>query len=203
VSDFFEPPPPPPEPEREYHPPPWLAPPPNILGAVVPLQLLLARRDALAVVLEGATAYSTGVELALSVRRPRGRTALEEPPLGLHCRYRGELPDDVLRFGIQFADGRKATSIRGFPVRPDEEPSHPVLVPRGGGGGGSRWDYAFWLYPLPPPGALAFVCEWPSEGIELTREEIDADVIRDAAERATVLWEDRGSRPGSGKTDSF
>jgi hypothetical protein len=201
VSDFFEPPPPPPEPEREYRPPPWIAPPGNILGTALPLQLVLARTDAVAVAVQRATAYPTGVESMVSVRRRgKGRTALEEPPLGFHHELGGKLMDDVLRFGVQFSDGRKATSLGGFPRPHDKEPSHPVLTPCGGGGGGSRWDFGFWLYPLPPPGPLALVCEWPSEGVPLTRVEIDASLIREAAENANELWEDEGGSPNTGGT---
>jgi hypothetical protein len=191
VSDFFEPPPPPPEPEREYRPPPWIAPPRNVLGSAVPLQLMLARTEGVAVLVAGATAYPTGVEFMVLVRR-RGkfRTALEEPPLGFHHRLRSEIPEEVLRFGVQFADGRKATSLGSFPRPHDQEPSHPVLIQHGGGGGGGQWNFGFWLYPLPPAGPLAFVCEWPSEGIELTRREIDAEIVREPAGRAEVLWEE-------------
>jgi hypothetical protein len=42
--------------------------------------------------------------------------------------------------------------------------------------------------PIPPPGQLAFVCEWPALQIPLTRATLDAEVIRDAARRAVVLW---------------
>jgi hypothetical protein len=190
VTDFFEPPPEPPEPEREYHPPPWLAPSSNVLGTALPLQLLLARTDSVAVEIAAATVYPTGLELYVSVRRRgKGRTALEEPPLMFHRPLQGEIPDDVLRFGVQFADGRKATTLGGFPRPQDEEPSDPVLTPRGGGGGGGRWDYSFWVYPLPPAGPIAFVCEWPSEGIDLTRLETDAAPMLDAAAKAQVLWE--------------
>jgi hypothetical protein len=197
VSDFFEPPPPPPEPEREYHPPPWLAPPANVLGSAVPLQLMLARTESVVVAVLGATAYPTGVELTVSVRRRgKGRTALEEPPFGLHRPLRGQIPDEVLRFGVQFADGRKATSLGAFRRPPEEAPAHPVLTPHGGGGGGGQWNFSFWLYPLPPAGPLAFVCEWPSEGIELTRHEIDAELIRESAGRAKVLWEQEPGASG-------
>jgi hypothetical protein len=197
VSDFFEPPPAPTEP-REYRPPPWIAPPPNVLGSAVPLEIVLARTDAVAIVVAGATAYPTGLEFTVSVRRRgKGRTALEEHPLAFHHQQGGDLPDELLRFGVQFADGRKATSVGGL-LRPlDQKPSHPVLTPRGGGGGGGQWELGFWLYPLPPAGPIAFVCEWPAEGIELTRQEVEADVIREAAERAEVLWEEQGNSSGS------
>ena len=201
MSDFFEAPPAPPEPEREYHPPPWLAPPANVLGCLVPLQLMLARTDTVAVAVAGVTAYPAGLELTVSVRRRgKGRTALEEPPFGFHRAPRGEIPAEVLRFGVQFADGRRATSLGGFSCPPEQAPSHPTLTPRGGGGGGAQWDFGFWLYPLPPPGPLTFVCEWPSEGIELTRREIDGETIRQAAERAKVLWEDEARTSGHAMT---
>jgi hypothetical protein len=63
-----------------------------------------------------------------------------------------------------------------------------VLVQRGGSGAGRGWDLEFWVWPLPPEGPLAFVCEWPFEGLELQRKEIDAAVIRDAAAKARQLW---------------
>jgi hypothetical protein len=45
-----------------------------------------------------------------------------------------------------------------------------------------------WAAPIPPAGLFAFVVEWPSEGIRLTRTEIDAALIREAAARAEELW---------------
>jgi hypothetical protein len=98
-----------------------------------------------------------------------------------------------LRLGVQFSNGRKATSIdhRAWTHGSEDAPDNPVLVPHGGGGGGRRsWERALWLWPLPPPGPLAFVCEWPSEGIDLARVETDSAVVLDAAKQAETLWED-------------
>lgn len=199
MSDFFEAPPPPPEP-KEYHPPPWLGPPANMIGGAVPLQLVIARRKAVAVAVMNARAYPTGLEFTVSVRRPRGRSALEEPPFGCRPVSGGEIEPEIFRFGVQFSDGRKATSLGGFPHLPDEEPPGPVLVMRGGSGGGGQWDHGFWLYPLPPPGTLAFVCEWPSEGVSLSRVEVDASLVREPADQAEELWEDKGRSAGGGWT---
>jgi hypothetical protein len=207
MSDFFEPPPPPPEPERdEYRHPPWFGPPDNVLGAAVTIRLVLARTEKLAVAITDATAYPEGVLFTLAVRRRRAQADdFDDPfddPMWFRRRARRgtrEVPPEVLRFGIQFADGRKATSLGGFPHH-DEAPEGPVLVQRGGGGGGGRWDFGFWLYPLPPPGPLAFVCEWPSEGVPLSRVEIDASLIRQAADDAEELWEDDGRSARSGWT---
>jgi hypothetical protein len=65
----------------------------------------------------------------------------------------------------------------------------PVLHPRGGGGGGGQWHQDQWVWPLPPPGSLAFVCEWPAVGIEITRTEVDAQAILDASARAQVIFD--------------
>jgi hypothetical protein len=62
------------------------------------------------------------------------------------------------------------------------------MRPMSGGGGGGRWEHRNWLWPIPPPGPVAFVCEWPALQIPLTRTTLDAEVIRDAARRAVVLW---------------
>jgi hypothetical protein len=43
---------------------------------------------------------------------------------------------------------------------------------------------------------MSFVCEWPAAGIELTRHEIDAQNILDAAGRAQTLFPDRSSGSG-------
>jgi hypothetical protein len=190
VNDFFEP-PPPPEPQPVYRPPPWIAPPANYLGEPLPVQFVLARTDSVVVAVQRATAYPTGVDLSVAVRRRTARRrGLDEPPFGYHHELGGKLKNEILRFGVQFADGRKATSLGGFPPLHDKEPSGPVLSPHGGGGGGRRWDFAFWLYPLPPAGPLSFVCEWPSEGIALTRYEVDAKAILEGAARAELLWEE-------------
>jgi hypothetical protein len=53
---------------------------------------------------------------------------------------------------------------------------------------GRSWNSQVWVGPLPPPGPLAFVYEWPDYGIELTRHEIDAQPIIDAAARSKPLW---------------
>lgn len=67
-----------------------------------------------------------------------------------------------------------------------------------GGGGGGAWDGEYWLWPLPPPGPLAFVCEWPARGIPQTRSEVDASLVCDAAEQAEIIWPRVPSARGCG-----
>jgi hypothetical protein len=48
----------------------------------------------------------------------------------------------------------------------------------------------YWVWPLPPPGPVEFVCEWPLHGIAESRGALDAQLIVDAAARAIPLWPD-------------
>jgi hypothetical protein len=100
-----------------------------------------------------------------------------------------------MRFGIEFSDGRKATTVRPHrPRHPQDTPEQPLLMMRGGGGG-RRFEADFWVWPLPPPGPLAFVCDWREHGIELTRKEVDAQAILDSAAKVEQLWPDERPEP--------
>ena len=150
MSDFFEPPPPPPGPLREHRQPEWFGPPDNVVGVVVPMDLTLARTDELALVLRSVDRVPDGRE----VRRSRSSSASRSPTRSASCRSTRDASaddDDVLRLGVQYADGGKATNMELPFIRanPEERPPGPVLMPRGGGGGGRHWDVSFWLWPLP------------------------------------------------------
>jgi len=109
-----------------------------------------------------------------------------------------ELPDALLRIGLELADGHRVSNLGGWRAHrklmsPDAEPDGPVLLPRGGGGGSSTrgkvtMKPGYWLWPLPPPGQLRISCEWPLVDIAMTTVEIDADVLLDAASCARSLW---------------
>jgi len=195
-EDFFEPPPAPAEPPPRPAHPPWFGPPAGILPGVVALELVLARSERAAVCVSRIGAYPTGFEIALLTMAGEDDEALDPGLFGMR-RHRmrrraqagGSLPDDTLRFGVQFSDGRKATSTAGMGPPHREEPTGPVLSPSGGGGGGGNWRANLWVWPLPPAGALALVCEWPAAGIALTRHDVDAALILEAAARAQLVFE--------------
>jgi hypothetical protein len=44
--------------------------------------------------------------------------------------------------------------------------------------------------PLPPPGPLAFICDWPARGIRSARAEVDGAEVLRAADAAVPLWSD-------------
>jgi hypothetical protein len=206
VSDFFAFEPPPPVPEPAVHrQPPWLGAPNGTLPGVVALELVLARTDRYAVCVSRLGAYPTGFEFdLLSLAAPGDPDSEELDPMlfgpGRHRSRvrRGQLDDEFLRIGVQFADGRKATNVPGPRGFGGDEPDGPVLHGGGGGGGGGHWRQSEWVWPLPPPGRLAFVCEWPAARIPETRHEIDAQLILDAAQRAQVIFpDDDGRQDGS------
>ena len=63
-------------------------------------------------------------------------------------------------------------TVVAMPAADNEEPdpSKDIRLVRGGGHGGGRQSrQEFWVWPLPPPIPVAFVCEWPRYGIPDSR----------------------------------
>ena len=88
------------------------------LGVSTGLRLALARTDDLVVALIDAVAYSTGLSFTLAVvERASSGVSLGDPLESAfghfsHGRRHGEeLPPELLRFGVQFSDRRKATTL--------------------------------------------------------------------------------------------
>ena len=196
---FFEP-PPPVEPDERYErppSPPWYGPPENVIGRAVPLDFVLARTEMVAVAVWGVAAFPTGITLSVATVLKGSNQDIDlDPDMSMHRHSRlrrtggadAALPDDLFRFGVQLANGAKATNLTtGLMLQ--ETPTGAVLIPRGGGGSDRIWRQGWWLWPLPPEGPLAFVCEWPAQGIALTRYEVDARTIRDAAREAQPIWD--------------
>lgn len=206
MSDFFEPPPPPDEPDEDYRsPPPWFGAPGGTLPGVVALELVLARNEKVTVCVTRLAGYPTGFEFELITMAAFGQDELDLSPFHHYrrraCRSVHEqgLDPELLRIGVQFSDGAKATNTGGF-HRDQEPPAGPVMHSGSGGGGDGRWRQEMWVWPLPPPGPVAFVCEWPTAGIPLTRSELDAQNILDAAGRAQVIFADQ---PATGSSASL
>jgi hypothetical protein len=212
VSEFFEPPPPPEEPEepdRCHRQPDWFGPPEGTLPSIVPLELVLARSAKAAVYVTHLAAYPAGFRFELQmVAASEHDDDLYLDPMMMFHHHRArrgrqaELPPELLRVGVQFQDGRKATSTGGppHPFDSDESPREPVMTEEGGGGGVGCWQQRYWVWPLPPPGGLQLVCEWPAAGIPLTRKEIDSQLILDAARRAKAIFPEADLRQGHSST---
>lgn len=183
----------------------WDGPDWDTLPGLCPLSVLLGRSATTAVLVEGARVYPVGVVLRLVVHlRERGREARRRVMIELDVTHgRGqlnlELPVGGLRWGVEFADGQRVTTVDHYSPwneRPGEwdpawVPDRPVLQ---GLGRPTTWAGAWsrevWLWPLPPRGPLRLVCAWPDRGIAETSTTVDAEPLHQAAAQATPLWED-------------
>jgi hypothetical protein len=185
---FFQP------PERQRLPdqppvPEWIVPPIYEVGEPVPARGVVARSDSAAVVLQGVVVYSNGFHLDIAVRVRDADPWIDVlgtrggPPWA-----RTDLPDTVLRLGLEMPDGRRATNL-DRPTLPLDSGPPELSFMVSGGGGGATWDFRAWVWPLPPPAPFDLVCEWPGLGIPLTRHAIDGAAIRTAAALSVPLWE--------------
>ena len=164
---------------------------------IVPVELILTRTPQRAIGLTGIRAYPTGFGCTLHLRL-REVIPGEQSTFGAFGMFgdqidpAGEFADYYLRFGVGFADGRKATNLdysRDLDEVPAPDPPTLRLV-RWEGYDRLAWEVDVWVYGLPPPGPLAFVVEWPARGIPESRVEIDADLVLEAARRAVPIWPD-------------
>lgn len=216
---FFEPLPEPPERPEVPRQPMWAGPPDGIFGEAAPVRAVLVRSQALLVVVDHIICYPTGFEFSVAIRMrrppaPDNPVMMRGGPLmGDNAWRAGRAADTRMRLGVAFADGRKATNLDALPhfgpggagisvsasapgasesgtATTFDDRQAPILVPRGGGGSGARWDHTYWVWGLPPEGPLGLVVEWPAEDVAETRVDIDGGAIRQAAGRAEVLWED-------------
>jgi hypothetical protein len=163
-----------------------IRPPANVIPAVVPLGLVLARNQDAAIAVPAVEAYPTGLGLMLVVRVRLGAGA-RGPQHGLLTH--DPTSDEFVRLGVQFSDGRTATNLRRpLPPRAGEPPAGPLLTPHGGSGSDGAWHTSYWLWPLPPPGRLLLVAEWPAHQLSETTAEVDTDPILAAAAHAVTLW---------------
>jgi hypothetical protein len=88
-------------------------------------------------VLVGIQAYPAGFgfTLCLRLRNLSPREEQQFPYLLDHVPFGDDpLPDEFLRCGVQFADGRKATNLDRPSYDPEQEPDRPVLLQQAG-----RW----------------------------------------------------------------
>jgi hypothetical protein len=169
--------------------------PENEIPVALPLSVVLARTDEVAVGLFGLQVYSTGVAFTLVVRvRPSSQLAEGRGLNELIWEHRPGAGRFLL--GIELADGRRSS---GLPT-----PGHDgdlVFHPGSGSGGDASVEQSWWLSPLPPEGPLRFVVRCPELGIAESVTELDGSAIRRAADGVVELWpweppaEHRSSEP--------
>jgi hypothetical protein len=204
-----------PEVERRSEIPEWSAPPSSEIGAVIAVDRMVAQSAIAVVVLPMVRVFRSGCMVDVEVVSRQGDLSdddwwrLSWSAHGLVQYRAGDLPDRLLRMGVRYSDGTKATTLELRPRRrmssPGDEPPTGPLLSLWPSGSGMRGGGAFgldritlWLWPLPPAENFEFAVEWPLGGIELTIVELDGAAIAAAAERSTEFWQDSGedSLPG-------
>lgn len=188
---FFEVPEPDPEPEEHEHVPPvWAEPPHGVLPSVSTQRAVLANTEDVLVAADRFLVYPNGVVFTLTMmRREEPDERDHHPPWEMFGRRRSkELPDEMIRLGILFSDGSKWTNVTDRHPFGEEDVEGPVVMGRGGGGGGRVWEMGYWVWPLPPPGPLTFVVSWPAEGVAEHRVQVDADEFIELAPGAERVW---------------
>jgi hypothetical protein len=144
--------------------------------------LLLARTEVVAVAITAVWAFREGFEFWVGAQFRRPGLAQQDSS-----------DEQSLHLGLQFADGRKVANVGRLPDRAGSVAGGLILSPRSFGGGHWQKNRTYWVWPLPPAGPLAFVCEWAAFGIPESRAEIDAQLILDAAADSIQLWPAAGN----------
>jgi hypothetical protein len=206
---FFDsfPPPEPPKPPRRPRRPAWRSPGRNVKPVALAVDDILVRREELAVYVGDFSIYPNGFTLTVTtLRRPRlgsggwdGHPAHHPNPFGPR-RGRGgvgpaEEPEELLRFGVRFADGRSAAveglgAWRGDGGRDVEPPTPPVVSMHSGHGNESEWVQGLWVWGIPEQGDVELIYSWLAESVPESRVEVDGDAVRAAAARAVTLWDE-------------
>ncbi|MBR7839549.1 hypothetical protein KDL01_40215 [Actinospica durhamensis] len=178
---------------------PWMRPERVVPGSVA-ADVVLIHTDEVAVVVSGMRAYANGFELDVHARQRHApaegrwisRGPKAAPPKGEEVDP-GELGDQMLRFGVLYADARRGSTPRlPGPLQREPPPVGEVLIAEISAGHGNRRDLksTYWIHPLPPHGPLVFVASWLGWGVAETQVPMDSALIREASQRTVTLWPD-------------
>ncbi len=169
---------------RHQAPRPWHRPETEFPGIVPIGSLVFERSEQAAFAITGISAYTNGFEFTLTrLIRPGapGWDGGVVPAAPQDWRAVDRAPEISLRL----SDGTRVVSDG---AHGGSEPTGPILRPGGGGGTSHYQASQWWSWPLPPPGSLEFISQWPTFGIGETRVSIDAQLILEAARRSVRLW---------------
>ena len=170
--------------------------PESELGVAVPARAVLVSKPEVVVALVDCVAYTTGFKFSIAMRT---KSDLNPTAMGFPSPHMQRPPEEPYRFGVKFADGRDTKSTPGREDRIDfykaiqegrepDVPAGPVISSTGGGGGGKRWDFRYWVWPLPPDGPVTITCEWADLWSGSVTADVDGTAIRRAGENSKQLW---------------
>jgi hypothetical protein len=166
--------------------------PNGVIPGLAPIGLFLIRTDEIAVAVGSVHGYPNGFEFTVHARLRHRQFVWGKSPLDpLADPGTAQEPERALRLGVLYADGRRARTSSYRPIPVDEADDEQLVLREVGTGGTDRqWDGQFWIHPLPPDGPVTFVVSWLLYEVAETRAELDSSVVREAAERAVILWPD-------------
>jgi hypothetical protein len=202
-----------------WRPPLWDRPSEALLGAPVGAVLLLAKTEQVAIAIDNIHAYPNGFGFSLAIlsNPMMARDPSAPGPMGFGHPLGHRGPRIGFEFSdgsraqeggpspLGFPSGVVSTEMLvaqsasepqngllnpfGFRTGADGMPTEPVLMSRGGGGSGERFEMRMWCYPLPPLGRMTIFVEWADQGIDETAVPFDAETIHEAVPRVITIWE--------------
>ncbi len=93
-------------------------------------------------------------------------------------------PGEQFHLGLTFSDGSSVKSSGEFVLEGGTEASLTLLD---GSGGGMVSTLRWYVEPLPPPGPIAFWCEWPAARLAFRHQLALGTEIQDAAKESKDL----------------
>jgi hypothetical protein len=139
--------------------------------------LLLGQAETVAVAVTAVWGFSTGFEFWVGARFRQKWAAIED-----------ETDDQAMHIGLQYADGRKIGDVGHLPSAAGSLAGGLLLRPTSFGAGLWQKSRVYWVWPLPPPGPLAFVFEWARFGISEQQTVTDGQLVVDAARLSYQIW---------------
>lgn len=181
------------------------------MGAVMISGLVLARVPNVAITVPTLQAFSTGCLINVDIVTRRHTLSPEDfqalqlsvfPHMVTGVKADQPLPDQLLRFGVRFADGAKATTVgqnldrthlqQDPPPGPQLTSLLPGMSMRAGDEDAGVMTWGLWLWPSPPRERFELAVEWPVGGVGLSIVELDGAAIATAAQQAVPYWPDSG-----------
>jgi len=174
---------------------PWRGPDDSVLGTPIDVGAILAVTETgVFLAVSAVEVYPSGFIMRVTLRRrsaPRADKWFEA--VAWQHRWQGsgipELSPRSLRIGVELPDGSRVDNL-SFRDMPSRRPPAPCMISLGASGSVWRVDAEYWVWPLPTEGTASFFCEWPSEGVALTKVPIDCAILAEAAAKSHVLWDD-------------
>ena len=160
---------------------------------VVTVGMVLGANKTAAVCITHIAVYPSGLIVALMTLRrdTRDLRDLSDPHLASPHASPRTVDDDseeTLGFGVGFSNGSFAVSEAATSFDPRGDSVEVKIRRLGGRGSYVKWEQEYWVWPIPPPGEVRFICEWKTAEIQEGEVRLDAATLRHASRRAIKIF---------------